>query len=349
MPLSEKNIQNLHSAFAKRQAVRRFSNALRLVNGAGDGLDGLMIEQYENHFVVQVFSDFWLKEAQALKEFLQQSFQVDYLIIKDRIGSKSSNPDDIKSHVLVEETSSKRIVVENNLSFEVDLNDNLNTGLFLDMRANRLLMAQSCKDHRVLNCFSYTCSFGVYARAFGAQEVINVDVSKKILEKGARNYELNKIEPSKSEFIRASAIEYLEKAHKKNNLFDTIIIDPPSFARFDNKVFRVEKDLGDLLGLALSVLKAQGNIFVSTNLSSQTHNKLEQYLRDACGKRKFATITRLGQDKDFVGSNLVKESYLAAIWAQGFINNQEKESRSRVRQSSRQTKLHYPLDLITKR
>lgn len=316
MLFNSQTIQKLKIAFAKRDRIREVTNALRLVNGTGDSLEGLIIEQYDRHFVVQVFDPFWLENISRLKKLLEETFTVDYLIIKDRTKSTSADSGAMEFQVLIQKTDSKTIIQENGLRFEVDLNDTLNTGLFLDMRSNRKLVSQTCSRQRVLNCFSYTCSFGVYARAQGAKEVVNVDVSKKILEKGKLNYKLNDLEPGRSEFIKADAVEFLGKAVKKENFFDVIVLDPPSFARSEKAIFRVEKSMPALIDVATRILNQEGKIFISTNFSGISHARLEEYLKQSTKGRMFKKVTRLGQDKDFVGSDHSKESHLAAIWVE---------------------------------
>jgi 23S rRNA (cytosine1962-C5)-methyltransferase len=127
MPLKANLLESFQSALNKRKPLESITNALRLVNSQGDGLDGLVLERYDKHFVAQIFHPFWLKEVQALKSLLSSNFQVDFLIIKDRTQSILSNPEDIQTTILVENASSKTVVIENGLKFEVDLNDTLNT------------------------------------------------------------------------------------------------------------------------------------------------------------------------------------------------------------------------------
>ncbi len=315
MPFNTRTLKLLREALARRQPLRKVTNALRLVNAKGDHLEGLVLEQYGKHFVAQVFSPFWLREAVSLMGFLKNYERVDYFIIKDRIQSASSNPRDIKTQVLAGGFNSCITVCENGLHFEVDLNDTLNTGLFLDMRANRKLVGQNCKNKKVLNCFSYTCSFGIYSRVYGAREVMNIDINKKALERARTNYNLNGLKIQPQEFVRADVAIFLERALRKHNYFDVIILDPPSFARADGKVFSVQKDLPKLLKLAISLLNKGGQIFVSTNLSGISHRNLEETLKKADQNRP-KKFTRLGQDVDFPGSGQVKESHLAALWVE---------------------------------
>ena len=306
----------LKNIFAKRKDLTTITNALRLVTGQGDGLDGLILEQYDQHFVAQIFDPQWLGKSSMLIETLQKQFSPQYLIIKDRTSSASSIPDAIKTHVVINRgQGSKAVVQEYGIKFCVDLNDGLNSGLFLDMRGNRHQLAEQLKGKRLLNCFSYTCSFGVHARMNEASDVVNVDVSAKILERGRYNYELNGIVPSENEFIRADAAAYLERAVKKDNRFDAIVLDPPSFARADKKVFQIKRDLPALLWNAVKVLNPGGILFVSTNFNAIGYKDVEAMMHKAANGRRVKNAMPIGQDKDFPGTNTFKESYLVGIWA----------------------------------
>ena len=303
----------LESAIHKRKTLQGHTNAVRLVNGFGDGLEGLVLEQYGRHIVAQVFDEGWLKRQELLACFVKERLRGEYFIIKDRTQSASSKPDAIRSCVLMDGGSSKTIIEENEIKFEVDLNDTLNTGLFLDMRANRKRVTDGAKGRKVLNTFAYTCSFGVYAHAHGAVAVVNVDISRKNLNRGRINYGLNQLPSAENEFIRADAVQYLERAIKKDNRFDMIILDPPSFARHEGEVFSVKKDMPRLIEMAINVLNPDGVLFVATNFSEMSHDHLEGMLETAAGDRTIKKVERLGQDVDFVGSGLMQESYLAAL------------------------------------
>ncbi len=305
----------LEKALIKRQPLTGITNALRLVNGFGDGLEGMVLEQYNRHFVAQIFESEWHKHCPAILEFVKDRLNAEYFIVKDRTASASSQPDAFPSTVWLDNSTSQTIVEENGIKFSVNLNDTLNSGLFLDMRRNRKLVADLARGRKVLNCFAYTCSFGVHCRANGAASVVNVDVSRKSLERGKANYALNGLTAEQNEFIRANAVEYLERAVKKDNRFDMIILDPPSFARHEGKAFSVKKDLSPLVISAMKVLNPGGIIFVATNYSLMTHRILLDMITDAAGNRQVKHSEDLGQDKDFPGTGLMQESYLVAVLA----------------------------------
>lgn len=311
--MDHETISLLEAALRKRQPMKRYTNALRLVNGLGDGLEGLVLEQYGCHFSAQIFHERWLREKEDLADFVKTRCNGRYLIIKDRSECSSSRPEKFKTSVWLRSDISETIVEENGLKFGVDLNDTLNSGLFLDMRRNRKLVGALARGGKVLNCFAYTCSFGVYCRYFGALSVVNVDISPKSLSRGQSNYALNRLIPSQNEFIRADAVWYLKRAFVKDNRFDLIILDPPSFARNEGKVFSVKKDLSSLIDSAMKILNPDGFLFVSTNFSGLSHDRLENMVRLAASERRIKKIQRLGQDEDFPVNGFRPESYLASL------------------------------------
>lgn len=303
----------LEKAAKKREPLKSCTNALRLVNGYGDELDGLVIEQYNRHLVAHIYDNQWLQRKKVLLAFAKKYCEAKYFIVKDRTEFSASQSDASKFYVWLEDESSQTIVEENGLKFSVDLNDSINSGLFLDMRYNRKLVSELALGRKVLNCFAYTCSFGVYCRKAKALSVINVDISKKSLRRGQVNYELNQLVPEKNELIYADAVKYLNRAVEISNKFDLIILDPPSFARHDGKSFSVKKDLVDLVASAMKVLNPNGYLFLSTNFSEISHDYLEDMVCSVVPAWKIKKIQRLEQDDDFVGSGSMPESYLAAI------------------------------------
>ena len=117
------------------------------------------------------------------------------------------------------------------------------------------------------------------------------------------------------EFVQDHAVEYMRRMAKRNIFFDIIILDPPSFSRYKGKVFSVKKDLPAMIEKALRILKASGILFVSTNLSSISSQRMEEWVYSVAKKaqRKIVEVNRLGQDIDFRGSGLMKESFLSAL------------------------------------
>jgi len=310
--MDKKTVDRIEAAISRRKPLRNITNALRLVNGLGDGLPGLVLEQYDDHCVIHLFDKLWLTYKEALAEFVESRLEARYLIIKERLDPQALKSEQINAHVCIDEAPSRTVVQENALLFGVDLNDGLNSGLFLDMRRNRKIVAELTKGLRVLNCFAYTCSFGVYARASGASSVTSVDISRKSLDRGRENYELNRLDCAEGEFVRADALTYMKLALKKGNRFGCVILDPPSFARHDGKIFSVKKDFAVLIDAAMKILDPGGVLLAATNFSGLSHQALKDMVVDKGGEQ-VKSIKQLGQDTDFRGSGRMPESYLAAL------------------------------------
>ena len=164
------------------------------------------------------------------------------------------------------EKRSEFVVEENGLRFIVNLSDYLDTGLFLDHRVTRGKVKTEVKEKKVLNLFSYTGSFSVYAASGEANEVVTVDLSKTYLDWAKRNMELNRFtDLAKYKFIQADVLQYLNTVLE--NYFDIVILDPPTFSNSKRMedVLDIQRDHVRLINDCLRILKPEGKIYFSTN------------------------------------------------------------------------------------
>ncbi len=304
----------LLAALKKREGLN--TNALRVINGEGDGLPGITLDRYNKHYVLQVFDDALEKRAEYIGQRILEHVDAEYFIVKIRCWSDGLSLEDAPALILKGD-SSDTVVTENGIDFNIDLHDAINSGLFLDMRSNRALVTSNAKGKRLLNGFSYTCSFGAYAKFHGAAETVNVDISQKILSLGIENYKRNNLPYSENEFIRADVMEYFDGLIKKGSVFDIIVMDPPSFSRHKGKTFSAKKSIGDIAQKSLKLLSDDGELFISTNNSSITKKGLKNIVTQEVVKSgfKLASLKTVGQDIDFPSSGKVKESHLSGVWA----------------------------------
>ena len=164
------------------------------------------------------------------------------------------------------ERRSEFIVEENGLKFIVNLSDYLDTGLFLDHRVTREKVRGEAKDKRVLNLFSYTGSFSVYAASGEANEVVTVDLSNTYLDWAKKNMQLNSfVDLSKYKFVQADVLQHIDTVPK--NYFDIIILDPPTFSNSKRMedILDIQRDHVKLINDCLRILKPGGKIYFSTN------------------------------------------------------------------------------------
>lgn len=193
------------------------------------------------------------------------------------------------------------VVTESGVSYCLDFAAGYAVGLFLDQRANRLLLRQK-PGHRCLNTFAYTCSFSVVAALAGA-ETFSADLSRKSLNRGRSNFELNALDPEPHRFIADDVLEFLPRLARRKELFDSIILDPPTFSRGNKgRRFRVEDDLPSLLSLALEMAAPQARILLSTNCTKLDPDTLERMAK-SCLKaaRKQGRFERPPLLPDFSG------------------------------------------------
>ena len=162
------------------------------------------------------------------------------------------------------------IVHEGGHRFIVNLDEYLDTGLFLDHRNTRLMVQDKAAGKRFLNLFAYTGSFTVYAAAGGATRSTTVDLSNTYQDWARRNFELNGMDLAQHELVRADVFEFLTDEVKRGERYDLIVMDPPSFSNSKKMsgVLDVQRDHPDLINQCLKLLSNRGELFFSTNLRS---------------------------------------------------------------------------------
>jgi 23S rRNA (cytosine1962-C5)-methyltransferase len=218
-------------------------------------------------------------------------------------------------------------VHENGLNFEVSFSEGCSVGLFLDQRDNRRrlltghvaagfpLLAKELRDRRLLNTFAYTCAFSVCAARSGFHTT-SLDLSRKYLEWGRRNFVLNGLEPAQHDFIYGDVFDWLHRLARKGRQFEVVLLDPPTFSRSKQEgVFRAEKDYGKLVRTALPLLAPHGVLFASTNAARYAPEDFLQDVRRAvnAGGRRVLLQHYAPQPPDFPISR-DEPAHLKTVW-----------------------------------
>lgn len=170
------------------------------------------------------------------------------------------------------------IVTERGLKFGIDFGAGFSVGLFPDQRENRSYVRRIAPK-RLLNCFAYTCSFSVCA-AYAGATTLSVDLSKKSLARGRRNFALNNLPTMGHRFITDDVMAVLPRLARTGEKFDVVILDPPTFSRSPGgNTFHVEDDFEKLLNHSLELAERDSHILLSTNCSTLREHALEVVAR----------------------------------------------------------------------
>jgi len=249
------------------------TNAARLVHAEGDELSSIVIDRYADVIVVEIAN----RGAEQIKPLLVETLQrelaprliyfkndlparkLEQLPMEDEIFLGSSNggvveEDGPETPIEEPRASARTQILESGLKFVVDPALGQKTGFFLDQRENRRLAGTLSAGKRVLNLFSYTGAFGVYASAGGASFVRNVDISAKAIDVARENHALNDTE---SELTVADAFQFVRSSSER---YDLLVCDPPAFAKSRAEVDRAARGYKDVNLYAMRMLEAGGHL-----------------------------------------------------------------------------------------
>ncbi|AYV19902.1 class I SAM-dependent methyltransferase [Vibrio mediterranei] len=234
----------------------------RLIAAESDGLPGITIDRYENFLVCQLLSAGAEFQKDALVEALTQCFPECSIYERSDVSVRKKEGLKERTGVLHGETPSKPVVIEENgVKISVDIINGHKTGFYLDQRDSRYQAQKYVKDKEVLNCFSYTGGFGLYALKGGAKRVINADVSQLALDTAKHNAELNGFtEKKKAVFLNADVFKLLREYRDQGTKFDVVIMDPPKFAESKAQLNGACRGYKDINMLAMQILKPGGTL-----------------------------------------------------------------------------------------
>lgn len=234
---------------------------------------GVTIERYGDFAVINAYSELGaatrMTWAHALEAAGVRGVYYKHRIKDDlrKVARNDVAPNDPIAGV---KAPSPFVVHEHELRFVVRLDDGFSTGLFLDQRDNRRRIRTSAANKRVLNLFCYTGSFSVAAGVGGATQVTSVDLSGAVLRRVDENLKQNRLRPEQHRLLRADCVTWVTRAVRRGDLYDLIILDPPSFGSDGTKTWAVARDYFKLVTEALALLAPGGTILCVTNHRATT-------------------------------------------------------------------------------
>jgi 23S rRNA (cytosine1962-C5)-methyltransferase len=237
------------AAIARRRPIfDETTNAARLVHAEGDDLSSIVIDRFADVVVVEIANRGAEHFKPLLIETLQRELSPRVIFFKNDIPARKLEGLSTEN----ESIDANTVILESGLKFHVDPAEGQKTGFFLDQRENRRLARTLAGGKRVLNLFSYSGAFGVYAADGGAASVTNVDISARAIDTARENASLNGFT---GEHLVADAFQYVRTRHDP---FDLLVCDPPAFAKSRNEVERAARGYKDVNLFAMRSLSPGG-------------------------------------------------------------------------------------------
>ena len=202
----------------------------RLVFGEADGLPQLIIDKFNDYFVIQTIALGIDKWKPAIVKAIGQLFEPKGIYERNDVPVRELEGLPQQKGFLSEPFDTKIIINENGLRFHVDIENGQKTGYFLDQRDNRRAIQHIVKDAEVLGAFTYTGTFEIHAAHYGAKSVLGLDISENAVQQANRNAELNGLE-SICRFEVANAFDVLKQWSKDGRQYDVVMLDPPAFTK----------------------------------------------------------------------------------------------------------------------
>jgi 23S rRNA (cytosine1962-C5)-methyltransferase len=312
------------------------TDAFRLIHGAADGFPGWQVDRLGDFLLSQSEQEWSPAVGQASRLSLTSRMEAEAGDRCDACPSyhkkllrrvRQTPPAAASPQLVAGPAAPERFTIrENGVKFELSFNEGYSVGLFLDQRDNRrrwltghiaagFPLAIGHRLGEILNVFAYTGGFSVCA-ALGGARTTSLDLSKKYLEWGKRNFALNGLDPAAHDFIFGDAFAWLRRLAKKGRAFDALALDPPTFAQSkESGVWQAERHYGKLVAAALPLLKPDGVLFASTNAADWPPEAFLTAIRAALAAagRPVAQEHYFPQPPDFPVTRS-EPAYLKTVW-----------------------------------
>lgn len=294
----------LQTAIEKRSSILTpETNALRLIDGDGDGLPGIFLDAYADHWLISTRANNLDPEVRSWLESQGAQGRTSYWKRLDQHDKEDP------VHVAGPEIPETFMATENAVRYQINFQAGYSQGIFLDQRLNRQRVRKhSAAGKTILNTFAYTGAFSVCS-ALGGATTTTLDLSQVYLDWAKDNFSINNLKSEDHYFCKGDTFHWLKRFARQGRNFDGIILDPPTFSRDDKgKVFRVEKDYHRLVALAHACLAPGGWILCCTNCRKLDPRDFSKMVRDGAPG---AQVTPLAMPEEYTGEN-----YLKSLWVE---------------------------------
>ena len=296
------------------------TTGFRWINGESDGWPGLVLDRYGETLVLKLYTASWLPRLAEVQALILTTLSPVRLVLRlSRNVRDQAKQHGLSDGILLHgpAPTGPVIFLESGLRFEADVLRGQKTGFFLDQRENRRQVALLAKGARVLNTFSFSGGFSLYAARGGALRVTDVDISAHALASSRRNFALNALESAvaacQHELEHADTFDWL--AAQRGREFDLIILDPPSLAKRESERNRAIAAYQRLISLALPLLAPTGALVACSCSAHVSETEFFNAVRKAAAlsRRRFAELRTTAHAADHPATFL-EARYLKGIY-----------------------------------
>ncbi|HMU45348.1 MAG TPA: class I SAM-dependent rRNA methyltransferase [Chitinophagaceae bacterium] len=276
-----------------------YTENCRLIFGEADSLPQLIIDKFNDYFVIQTMAlgiDVW---KSSIVDALNKIFAPKGIYERNDVPVRELEGLDQKKGFLSEAFDTNIIIKENGLQFHVDIANGQKTGYFLDQQDNRRAIKNIVKGSDVLGVFTYTGSFEVHAAHYGAKSVLGLDISSNAVQQAKRNAQLNGLD-TVCDFEETNAFDVLKNWAKENKNYDVVILDPPAFTKNRGGIPNAVKGYKEINLRGMKLVRP-GGFLVTSSCTNLVHPELfiqiiDEAAKDA--KRKLRQVCFQTQSAD---------------------------------------------------
>ena len=294
----------------------------RCISGESDGWPGLVLDRYDTTFVLKLYSAAWLPRVGEVVGWLREALQPERLVLRlsRNIQELAEKEFSLREgQMLIGDAPQGPVVfLETGIRFEAEVIRGQKTGFFLDQRENRRRVETLAAGRDVLNAFSFSGGFSLYAARGGARSTTDLDISSHALDSARRNFALNAANPHiaacRHECAQADTFDWLAASTRAD--FDLVILDPPSLAKREAERAGAIQAYRRLTLLGLPRLRP-GGILVAASCSAHVsapefHDAVLDALRSS--RRKFVELVRTAHAPDHPAT-FPEAQYLKCVFA----------------------------------
>ena len=300
-----------------RQSIGYTENC-RLVFGEADSLPQLIIDKFNDYFVIQTLAlgmDLW---KPAIVKALQTIFHPKGIYERNDVPVREVEGMEQQKGFLGAPFDTRIVINENGLKFNVDIENGQKTGYFLDQQDNRKAIQHIVKNAEVLGAFTYTGTFEIHAAHYGAKSVVGLDISENAVQQANRNAELNGLEKI-CRFQTANAFDVLKQWTKEGKQYDVVMLDPPAFTKSRETIQKAITGYKEINLRGIKLLKP-GGFLVTSSCTSLVNPELFLQIIDMAAKdarRKLRQVCFQTQSPDHpVIRNIENTQYLKFLIVQ---------------------------------